>query len=677
MSEDKKIQVGNYLITTAHNKITKGELEFRLEPKIMQVLVFLIENRQRVVSREDISESLWPGSVVGLDVITRAIFELRKLFEDDAKSPRFIETIPRKGYCFIHEVNDVSGGTSIVQSNRIGSLLSLLLLAGFALILLIVWQINSLDTKETYKQSIVPYSGGMVGNKIAIDETGQHLVVAIRDDLEQRNQLHSIGLKNFNQEQFASEARSAFSPIWLAKTKKWAYVDCDRSGCKVYSKSQGEVEGSILFETSMPIREISSHIKSNHIVIISALAQGSRLSIMDSKSNNISFEKNLPTFNIQRAALSESDKAYFTVRDLNGALSLYLFNWKADSYRLISDQFGAIRGLVEHDNELLLSGKYQSEEAIWRINPESLTVAKVFPANAGEFLFSPSASSRGDIVYYSLKRDTKIANKGLDVGTLFSGADSDDVEVKGVYAKQKQALLFVSNRTGTYEIWLSSQEGLEKLTDIKAELISQPQLSPNESRLAFVVKVGAEYQTMMLDVANKKLVTLSSESVSSDVEGWLNPDQVLVRKRNKKETAIDWESINVVTLDVEHVDSGTQRFVRDISNTQRHYFLNEEGLLLSLGTESYGFDNTDLSALLDYQRVEQAVINGNKLLLSIRGENKQLLEIDLQTKHSKRLLTLPNNGYVSDIGMDKVPYVIFDQLQTDKARLILQKPIRE
>ncbi len=78
----------------------------RLEPKVMQVLVCLAENAGEVVSKERLMRSVWPDAFVGDDVLTRCISELRRVFGDDAKEPRFIQTIPKAGYRLIARVSN-------------------------------------------------------------------------------------------------------------------------------------------------------------------------------------------------------------------------------------------------------------------------------------------------------------------------------------------------------------------------------------------------------------------------------------------------------------------------------------------------------------------------------------------------------------------------------------------
>jgi DNA-binding winged helix-turn-helix (wHTH) protein/Tol biopolymer transport system component len=75
-----------------------------LEPKSFRLLQLLIENRGRVVTKTEIVASVWEGTFVTDNAITRAVTQIRKALGDDAKQPRFIETIPTVGYRFLAEV---------------------------------------------------------------------------------------------------------------------------------------------------------------------------------------------------------------------------------------------------------------------------------------------------------------------------------------------------------------------------------------------------------------------------------------------------------------------------------------------------------------------------------------------------------------------------------------------
>jgi Tol biopolymer transport system component/DNA-binding winged helix-turn-helix (wHTH) protein len=98
-----------YHVEPSLNRVTGPNGITRLEPKVMLVLVCLAERAGQMVPKERLMASVWADTAVGDDVLTRAISELRRLFEDDPKQPRVIETIPKAGYRLIAPVTSPQG----------------------------------------------------------------------------------------------------------------------------------------------------------------------------------------------------------------------------------------------------------------------------------------------------------------------------------------------------------------------------------------------------------------------------------------------------------------------------------------------------------------------------------------------------------------------------------------
>src|SRR5438105_4876029 len=85
-----------------------GQL-IQLEPKALRLLLFLIENRDRLIEKEEILDAIWSGTHVTENALTREIGKLRKILGDDPKSPKYIETVHTRGYRFIAELAEANG----------------------------------------------------------------------------------------------------------------------------------------------------------------------------------------------------------------------------------------------------------------------------------------------------------------------------------------------------------------------------------------------------------------------------------------------------------------------------------------------------------------------------------------------------------------------------------------
>jgi DNA-binding winged helix-turn-helix (wHTH) protein/tetratricopeptide (TPR) repeat protein len=81
----------------------------QLEPKTLRLLIFLIENRRRLVEKAEILATIWSGTNVTENALTREIAKLRKTLGDDPKTPRYIQTVHTRGYRFIAELYAENG----------------------------------------------------------------------------------------------------------------------------------------------------------------------------------------------------------------------------------------------------------------------------------------------------------------------------------------------------------------------------------------------------------------------------------------------------------------------------------------------------------------------------------------------------------------------------------------
>jgi TolB-like protein len=88
----------------------------RLEPKVMGVLLCLAEHPGQTLSKEQLFLAVWPKTVVTEDVLKRCIAELRRAFNDDARNPRVIETISKRGYRLVAPVDTTAEGSTAAAS---------------------------------------------------------------------------------------------------------------------------------------------------------------------------------------------------------------------------------------------------------------------------------------------------------------------------------------------------------------------------------------------------------------------------------------------------------------------------------------------------------------------------------------------------------------------------------
>src|SRR5215813_12437823 len=97
-SQPGDFSVGEWIALPSRNLLVRGEEQIRVEPRVMDVLVHLAAHADRPVSKEELIERVWSNRHVTDDVLTVTIYALRKALGDDARHPRYIETVSRRGY---------------------------------------------------------------------------------------------------------------------------------------------------------------------------------------------------------------------------------------------------------------------------------------------------------------------------------------------------------------------------------------------------------------------------------------------------------------------------------------------------------------------------------------------------------------------------------------------------
>ncbi|GGY60962.1 hypothetical protein GCM10011613_00350 [Cellvibrio zantedeschiae] len=112
-------KIGDWLLNAHSNQLTKDGRSVELEYRLMNLLVFLLENRDRVLAKDEILRAVWPKKVVNDDSVAVAISQLRKALEDNPRAPTYIKTIPGVGYQFIHQDQiDIPVANSTVEASE-------------------------------------------------------------------------------------------------------------------------------------------------------------------------------------------------------------------------------------------------------------------------------------------------------------------------------------------------------------------------------------------------------------------------------------------------------------------------------------------------------------------------------------------------------------------------------
>ena len=104
---------GEFTVDADQKVLLRHGKPLLLAPKVLETLLTLVQNGGRIIEKEELMKRLWPDTFVEESNLTYCIVQLRKTLGDEARHPRYIETIPKRGYRFIVDVEEVLSDVAI------------------------------------------------------------------------------------------------------------------------------------------------------------------------------------------------------------------------------------------------------------------------------------------------------------------------------------------------------------------------------------------------------------------------------------------------------------------------------------------------------------------------------------------------------------------------------------
>lgn len=102
-------QFASFRLDTSNECLWHDEIKISIPPRPFAVLRYLVENPGRLITHDELLDALWPETYVQPQVLRTYMLDLRKVLGDDPAHPQFIQTLPKRGYCFIAAVTESSG----------------------------------------------------------------------------------------------------------------------------------------------------------------------------------------------------------------------------------------------------------------------------------------------------------------------------------------------------------------------------------------------------------------------------------------------------------------------------------------------------------------------------------------------------------------------------------------
>jgi DNA-binding winged helix-turn-helix (wHTH) protein len=504
--------------------VEQSQQKIKLEPQISQLLTLLVKNQDQVLSKEFLQQALWPNTVVEQNSLYQVLTKLRKLLKDSSRSPKYIKTVPKKGYCFIAEVTESSPVittdklavlTKFTQLSQLGIKVKVLSVTTVLLLLILLARYlmpspnqqliqNTVQPPTSYLLEDVSYQLGL---EFDVTVHKKYNLMAYIKDI---NTLHITDKKGEVIYEENSDFRLAF-PSWHPNNKQLAYWRYRHDQCELFVITS---EGEQRFQA--PPISCDSAIKPlwlNKDEIIVTINKADEVKLFTYRLGADAFVPlYLPLETGVKpvgALIAWDDNVYYLLKHNNQSTSLI----DTEGNQVKQWDFPVWLFAYDAKTKSIISNDHQQGKALIATRLDGSS--KEIVSSVEGIFTSLSVDEKGDI--YTSIEHWQVNIRNNNNHALFSTSSID-------YLANGNALgetAFVSKRSGFYEIYLNSHGKSRQLSNHK----NHHHIRFLEWRPDLTLILSSQADKLAIYDKQGEVLQLTS-SLSGNIKniGWINND---------------------------------------------------------------------------------------------------------------------------------------------------------
>ncbi|WP_286270400.1 winged helix-turn-helix domain-containing protein [Thalassotalea hakodatensis] len=665
MEKRHLIKIKNWIFDPINKTLTFQENEDNKQPKVetleskhVALLSCLIEHQGSIVSREQLVKIVWKDRYVDDRTINATISRLRKILGGETQE--FIKTHPKSGYS-LHCVASTISVKQVDQSlpdksSNISPQKKFTLSLIIFLSLLMVWYAieqsqKPLETQTETNIEIIPltYEEGWEFEP-SLNADGNLLAYVTFNGWQDKYKVHVQNNDSKNTKPISTLINTR-SPIWLQKTNQLFYVAEINGKCVVQKTN---VSLDIKFSNIQSIAKCGDNFNVPHIALSE---DGYWLYYLEQNKNQPSRVKRVNLKTKESELLTNPPSNFYGDFDI----ALNNDDSKLAFIRYYDDMSHSVVMLNLNTGEQLdyTKKKYEVDSVAWshlsdkfvftddafntlfKVNSNSAEITSIFKSN--ERLSDPFfvnnkklLISKGDPYKSNIGSIELINNQLVNLDKVIHSSFKDHSAIK---TTDDESLIFVSNRSGSYELWKKSSKDLKQLTHFNdpSNYISEPLLLESNSLILF--KLNNSYMLLDLDSEALKPINFQEGEVRSITKDCSSKNKVLLTIKSKGEWYLNRVVIN--TLKSTSIMPSVTSVKENCDNNE--YIVtrkNKPGLFI-LSNHDMSF-NQEILSQYTFESPELWAINGNYLFFW-ENSQKTLNTYNLLTQELSKLM-LPDKN---------------------------------
>ncbi len=533
-----EIRVGAWRIEPQLNRVSSGDTVLQLEPRVIDLLSFLAERPGEVVGKKELLDRVWGDVHITEGVLKRAIWELRRSLGDDAKKPRLIETIPRRGYRLIAQPPAEPQASVVTEAASpprtfVGALAALAaivllsLLAGLA-----AWRRPPVEPEAPRPQIVRPVTA-LEGRELhpALSADGSRLAFAWNGGYGDDFDLYVKLIGSEHLQRLTQHPGVDSQPTWSSDGNHLAFVrqaaDLEESGIFLVSALGG------------PTRQLLA-IDQGQVTGLAWSPRGDELAIALAPEGQASALHLLSLDTLELSRLTEPPAASVGDRDPafspdGGSLAfvrasswhdqdIFQVALKGGQETRLTALHATLLGLAWTDDgsALTYSSDHQGPRSLWRVAADGGD--SEWLSAGGEGALHPSSDRSGRrLAFEQIRCDSDIQRVGDaspgDTATVISTTRRDQFPQ---LSPDGRYLAFVSTRDGSYQIYVAAADGsaVRRLTDLEGSAVTALRWAPDGTRIAFEIWHRGRGDVQVVEVVSGRVHQIAAPDQLKVAPGW-------------------------------------------------------------------------------------------------------------------------------------------------------------